>query len=67
MDRTEHINILVIALMGLAGVGTIEALTLLGDQEWIKFAVAVATFAVILSGTYWFVLTQGDRRGGRGR
>jgi hypothetical protein len=41
MDRTEYINILVIALIGLAGVITIVALTLLGVQEWIKFAVAV--------------------------
>jgi hypothetical protein len=66
MGRTEYINILVIALIGLAGVITIVALTLLGVQEWIKFAVAVATFAVILSGTYWFVLAEGNRRGGRG-
>jgi hypothetical protein len=66
MGRTEYINILVIALLGLAGVVTIDVRTLLGVQEWIKFAVAVATFAVILSGTYWFVLAQGDRRGGRG-
>ena len=67
MGRTEYINILVIALIGLAGVIIIDALTLLGGQEWIKFAVALATFAVILSGTYWFVLTEGNRRGGRGR
>jgi hypothetical protein len=67
MGRTEYINILVIALIGLAGVITIDALTLLGVQEWIKFAVAVVTFAVILSGTYWFVLAEGNRRSGRGR
>jgi hypothetical protein len=67
MGRTEYITILVIALMGLAGFGTVGVLTLLGVQEWIKFAVAVATFAVILLGTYWFVLAPGDRRGGRGR
>jgi hypothetical protein len=67
MGRTEYINILVVALIGLAGVLTIDVLTLLGVHEWIKFAVAVATFAVILSGTYWFVLAKGGRRGNRGR
>jgi hypothetical protein len=67
MGRTEYITILVTALMGLAGVLTIDVLTLLGVQEWIKFAVAVATLVVILLGTYWFVLAPGDRWGGRGR
>jgi hypothetical protein len=67
MSRTDHINILVVAVVGLVGVGTIEALTLLGVQEWIKLAVVVVTFAVILLGAYWFVLSQGDRRGGPGR
>ena len=67
MGRTEYINILLVALIGLAGVIIIDALTLLGVQEWIKFAVALATIALILSGTYWFVLTEGNRRGGRGR
>jgi protein-S-isoprenylcysteine O-methyltransferase Ste14 len=67
MSRTDHITILVVALLGLVGVAAIEVLTLLDVQEWIKFAVAVVTFAVILSGTYWFVLAQGDRRNGRGR
>ncbi len=67
MGRTEYITILVTALLGLAGVVTIDVLTLLGVQEWIKFTVGVATFAVILLGTYWFVLAPGDRGGGRGR
>ena len=67
MSRTDHITILVLALVGLVGVAAVEVLTLLGIQEWIKFAVVLVTFAVILVGTYWFVLAQGDRRGGRGR
>jgi hypothetical protein len=67
VGRTEHINIFVAALVGLVGVGTVEALTLLGVQEWIKFAVAAVTFAAISLGAYWFVLAQGDRRGDRGR
>jgi hypothetical protein len=67
MGRTDRITILVVALAGLIGVGAVEAHTLLGIQEWIKFAVAIVTFAAILAGTYWFVLAQGDRRGGRGR
>ncbi len=60
-------TILVLALAGLIGVGTVEVLTLLGIQEWIKFAVVVLMFAVIALGTYWFVLAQGDRRNGQGR
>jgi hypothetical protein len=67
MTRTDHITILVLALVGLAGVGAIEVLTLLEVQEWIKFAVMLVTFAVILAGTYWFVLAQRDRRNGQGR
>ena len=53
--------------MGLVGVAAIEVLTLLDVQEWIKFAVLVVTFAMILAGTYWFVLAQSDRRNGQGR
>jgi hypothetical protein len=67
MSTTDHITILVLALVGLAGVGAIEVLTLLDVQEWIKFAVMLVTLAVILSGTYWFVLAQGDREAGQGR
>jgi hypothetical protein len=67
MSTTDHITILVLALVGLAGVGAIEVLTLLDVQEWIKFAVMLVTLAVILSGTYWFVLAQGDREDGQGR
>jgi hypothetical protein len=67
MSRTEHIRILVVALVGLVGVSTVEAFTLLGIQEWIKFALAVVTFFVILLGSYWFVLAQSDRRSGQGR
>jgi predicted MFS family arabinose efflux permease len=62
MSRIEHITILVLALVGVA----VEVLTLLEAQEWTKFAVMVVTFAVILAGTYWFVLTQGDRGDGQG-
>jgi hypothetical protein len=64
MNRTDHITILVLALVG---VGAIEVLTLLDVQEWIKFAVMLVTFAVILVGTYWFVLARGDRGDGQGR
>jgi hypothetical protein len=64
MSRTDHITILVLALVG---VGAIEVLTLLDVQEWIKFAVMLVTFAVILVGTYWFVLARGDRGDGQGR
>ena len=67
MSRTDHITIFVLALVGLAGVGAIEVLTLLDVQEWIKFAVMLVTFAVILLGTYRFVLAQSDRRNGQGR
>jgi hypothetical protein len=67
MSRTDHRAILVVALVGLAGVGAIEVLTPLDLQEWIKFAVMVVTFAVILAGTYWFVLAQSDRGDGQGR
>lgn len=66
MSRTDYITILVVALVGLVGVVTVEVLTLSGTQEWIKFAVAVVTFAVILLGTYWFVLAQSDRRNSQG-
>jgi protein-S-isoprenylcysteine O-methyltransferase Ste14 len=61
MSRTDHITIVVLALVGVVGVAAVEVLTLVEVQEWIKFAVMVVTFVVILSGTYWFVLTQGDR------
>jgi hypothetical protein len=67
MGRTEYINILVVALIGLAGVLSIDVLTLLGIHEWIKFAVALVMFTVILSGTYWFLFVKGDRRGDWGR
>jgi hypothetical protein len=67
MSRTDHITILVLALVGLGGIGAVEALTLLRVQEWIKFAVIVVTFAVILVGTYWFVLARGDRGDSQGR
>jgi hypothetical protein len=67
MSKTDHITILAVALVGVVGVAAIEVLTLLEVQEWIKFAVAVVTFAVILSGTYWFVLAQSDRRNSQGR
>jgi hypothetical protein len=67
MGRTDHITILVVALVGVVGVGAIEVLTLLDVQEWIKFVVMLVTFAVILVGTYWFVLAQSDRRNGQGR
>jgi hypothetical protein len=67
MARTDYVRILVVAVAGLLGVGAIEALTLLGAQEWIKFAVLVVTFAVIVLGAYWFVFAQGDRRDGQGR
>jgi hypothetical protein len=67
MSKTDHIAILAVALVGVVGVAAIEVLTLLEVQEWIKFAVAVVTFAVILSGTYWFVLAQSDRRNSQGR
>jgi NADH:ubiquinone oxidoreductase subunit 4 (subunit M) len=66
MSRTDHITILVLALVGLVGVGAVEVLTFIGVQERIKFAVVVATLAVIISGTYWFVLAQSDRRNDRG-
>ena len=67
MSRTDHITILVLALVGVVGVAAIEVLTLLDVQEWIKFAVMLVTFAVILPGTYWFVLIQSDRRNGQRR
>jgi hypothetical protein len=67
MGRTDLIRILVVVLVGLVGVSTVEVLTLLGIQEWIKFTVAVVTFFVILLGSYWFVLTQSDRRSAQGR
>jgi hypothetical protein len=50
--------ILVGALVGVVGLSTVEVLTLLGIQEWIKFAMAVVTFVVILLGSYWVVLAQ---------
>ena len=65
MNRTDHITILAVALVGVVGVA-VEVLTLLDVQEWIKFAVAVVTFAVILLGTYWFVLAQGTDGTARG-
>ena len=67
MGRTDHIRILVVAVVGVAGVGAIEVLTLLDVQEWIKFAVLVVTFAAIPLGAYWFVLAPSDRRGRRVR
>jgi hypothetical protein len=67
MSRTDHITILELALVGVVGVGAVEVLTLVEAQEWTKFAVMVVTFAVILGGSYWFVLTQGDRGDGQGR
>jgi NADH:ubiquinone oxidoreductase subunit 4 (subunit M) len=67
MSRTDHITILVLALEGVVGFAAVEVLTLLEDQEWTKFAVMLVTFAVILSGIYWFVLAQGDRGDGQGR
>jgi hypothetical protein len=67
MSRTDHITILELALVGVVGVGAVEVLTLVEAQEWTKFAVMVLTFAVILGGSYWFVLTQGDRGDGQGR
>jgi hypothetical protein len=67
MGRTDLIRILVVVLVGLVGVSTVEVLTLLGIQEWIKFAVAVVTFVVILLGSYWFVLAQSDRRSSQRR
>jgi hypothetical protein len=67
MKRTDLVRIVVVAAAGLAGVVTIDVLTLLGVQEWIKFAVMLVTFAVVLLGTYWFVLAQSDRRNGQGR
>jgi protein-S-isoprenylcysteine O-methyltransferase Ste14 len=66
MKRTDLVLIVVVAAAGLAGVGAIEVLTLLDVQEWIKFAVMLVMFAVILAGTYWFVLTRGDRGDGQG-
>ena len=59
-------TIMVLALVDLIGVGTVEVLTLLGIQEWIKFAVVVLMFTVIALGTYWFVLAQSDRRDDQG-
>ena len=67
MKRTDLVLIVVVAAAGLAGVGAMEVLTLLDAREWIKFAVLVVTFAVILLGAYWFVLAQSDRRNGQGR
>lgn len=67
MKRTDLVGIVVVALVGVAGFGTVGVLTLLDVQEWIKFAVMLVTFAVILLGTYWFVLAQSDRRNGQGR
>ena len=58
---------MVVALVGVVGVGAVEVLTLVEAQEWTKFAVMVLTFAVILGGSYWFVLIQGDRGDGQGR
>jgi hypothetical protein len=66
MNRTEHITILVLTLVGVVGVGAVEVLTLLEAQEWTKFALMVVTFAVILGGSYWFVLAKGDRGTARG-
>jgi len=67
MSRTDHITILVVALVGVVGVAAVEVLTLLEVQEWIKFAVMVVTFVVILVGSYWFVLAQGERGDGQER
>ena len=67
MSRTDHITILVVSLAGVVGVAAAVVLTLLEVQEWIKFAVMLVTFAVILAGTYWFVLAQSDRRNGQER
>ena len=67
MSITDPIRILVVVLMRVGGISTVEILTLLGIQEWIKFAVAVVTFFVILLGSYWFVLAQSDRQSGQGR
>jgi hypothetical protein len=67
MSITDPIRILVVVLVGVGGISTVEILTLLGIQEWIKFAVAVVTFFVILLGSYWFVLAQSDRQSGQGR
>ena len=66
MSKTDRITILVVALVGVVGVAAVEVLTLLEVQEWIKFAVMVVTFAVILLGSYWFVLAQGDRGDSQG-
>jgi hypothetical protein len=67
MKRTDLVLIVVVAAVGLVGVSAIEVLTLLDAREWIKFAIMLVTFAVILLGTYWFVLAQSDRRNGQGR
>jgi hypothetical protein len=63
MSRADYIGILVVALVGFAGVDTVEVLTLLDIQEWIEFVVAAFTFAVILFGIYEFIGGSSGRRG----
>ena len=53
---------LVVAVVGLVGVGAIEVLTLLGAREGTKFAVLAVTFVAILLGAYSFVLVSDNRR-----
>ena len=53
--------------MGLAGLATVEVLTLLDLQEWIESVVTAFTFAVILFGTYEFIWGSNGRRDGRER
>lgn len=67
MSRTDYIRILVVALMGLAGLATVEVLTLLDLQEWIESVVTAFTFAVILFRTYEFIWGSNGRRDGRER
>ena len=67
MSRTDYIRKLVVALVGLAGLATVEVLTLLDIQEWIESVVTAFTFAVILFGTYEFIWGSNGRRDGRER
>lgn len=67
MSAIDRKIIAAIIALALILVVVLLVITLLGASAWIEFGVLIALLAVILLGSYWFVILPGgnDRRGSR--
>ncbi len=62
MKRGDLLLITILAALGVLIVLTINVLTVLAAPEWIKFVAMIVLMALLLVGSFWFVIPPFSRR-----